>query len=77
MENDQSHPSEIAVGAHTRIVRERPVTFTCQECGELVTESRRPGPVPKFCNPCWPAVQAAKSAERVRRFRDRRRDRVL
>jgi len=72
MERDEGHQAEIAVGAHTRTVRERPVTFTCRECGETVTESRRPGPTPRYCNPCWPSVQAARSAERVRRYRERR-----
>jgi len=31
-------------------VRERPVTFTCRECGETVTESRRPG---QWSTPRW------------------------
>lgn len=73
MPEDETHATAIPVAAHARTIRERPVTFRCQECGDTVTESRRPGPTPRYCNPCWPAVQAARNAARVRRHRDRRR----
>ncbi len=70
---DETHPTTATVRGHTRTIRERPIRFVCQECGSEVTEYRRPGPTPHYCNPCWPSVQATKSAERVRRYRERHR----
>ncbi len=73
MSEDNSHATATQVTAHTRTIHERPITFRCQECGDVVTESRRPGPTPRYCNPCWPSVQTARNAARVRQHRERRR----
>ena len=39
----------------------RPVTFTCSWCYREVTEDRKPGPMPQYCQGC--AVEAKRSAE--------------
>lgn len=59
--------------AHTRTIRTRPVTFTCAECGQQVTEDLYPGPLPKYCNDCVRAVRQRQNAERVKRHRARQR----
>ncbi len=59
--------------AHTRVIKTRPVTFECAECGQLVTEDLFPGPAPKYCNGCIRAVRQRQNAERVKRHRARKR----
>lgn len=49
----------------------RPVTFRCQDCGELVTEERAPGPMPKYCQGCADAVRRAQTRDRVEAYRRR------
>ena len=35
---------------YERVVTSRPVTFTCQYCGEILTQLRMPGPLPTYCS---------------------------
>ena len=49
----------------------RPVTFRCQDCGELVTEERAPGPTPLYCRPCGVLVKRAQTRDRVEAYRRR------
>lgn len=58
---------------HSRVIKTRPVTFTCIECGQEVTEDLFPGPPPKYCNNCVREVRKRQTAERVRNFRVRQR----
>lgn len=57
------------VGTYTRRIKQRGVTFTCGECGEVVTELRYPGPTPKYCLGCVAAVRRRQARERKRRQR--------
>lgn len=38
------------VKPYERIVTSRPVTFTCQQCNQTVTQERMPGPMPSYCS---------------------------
>lgn len=58
--------------AYTRVIKTRPVTFTCQECGREVTEELYPGARPKYCMGCVREVSQRQNAERQRRYRARR-----
>lgn len=49
----------------------RPVTFRCEDCGELVTEERAPGPTPLYCRPCGELVRRAQTRDRVEAYRKR------
>lgn len=55
------------VKPYERIVTSRPVTFTCQQCDQSVTQERMPGPMPSYCgNRCrLNAAAARKRASRV------------
>jgi hypothetical protein len=68
-----SHYVRIKKPATARLVGKREVTFTCERCGNQVTEWRYPGPVPQYCAQCGPIVKHEKTAARVRRVRDRQR----
>ena len=37
------------IKSYERVVTSRPVTFTCQYCGEILTQLRMPGPLPTYC----------------------------
>jgi hypothetical protein len=54
---------------YTRTIKTRPVTFTCAECGQTVTEDLFPGGAPKWCNGCIREVRKRQNAERVRKHR--------
>lgn len=59
---------------YCRTVRTRLVTFTCQWCGQTVTQQRYPGPLPRYCDAfCQRYAQRDKTRDRVRRHRARRR----
>lgn len=58
---------------YRRTIQTRAVTFTCQGCGQLVTQQRYPGPTPHYCNDwCRYRAQREQTRERVRRLRARR-----
>lgn len=59
--------------AYTRVIKTHPVTFTCGECGQTVTEDLFPGAAPKYCNNCVGVVRRRQNAERVRKHRAQRK----
>jgi hypothetical protein len=56
-------------GAYRRVIRTRPMTFVCAECGREVTEEIYPGPMPKYRDGCIRNVRKRQTVERVRRHR--------
>lgn len=59
---------------YRRTVGTRPVTFTCQWCGQTVTQQRYPGPLPRYCDAfCQRWAQRDKTRDRVRRHRAHQR----
>ena len=72
----------IQVGMHTRTLKQREVTYSCQfpYCGRTVTELRYPGPTPRYCAFCKRELAQWRrqddrdaAAERMRRLREQRR----
>jgi hypothetical protein len=72
----------IQVGTHTRTLKQREVTYTCQfpYCEQTVTELRYPGPTPRYCPACkqkWKQWRREDdrddAAARMRRLRNQRR----
>lgn len=59
--------------AYSRVIKMRPVTLTCGECGQMVTEEHFPGTIPKYCATCMPAVKQRQTTARVRRLREKKR----
>lgn len=65
---------EVIVGSYVRVVHQREVTFTCQECGRVVTQLQYPGPQRRYCNSdCVVVANSRTSLARMRRLRARRR----
>ncbi len=62
----------ITVGSHTRTIRERPVTFRCEWCGNMGTEMRLPGPAPRYHAECKQEAQNSIAKARVKRMREHR-----
>ncbi|GAC1396171.1 MAG: hypothetical protein NVSMB65_15310 [Chloroflexota bacterium] len=59
---------------YRRTICTRAVIFTCQRCGQTVTQQRYPGPVPRYCSSfCQRRVQQDQTRTRVQRLRARRR----
>ena len=56
---------------HTRTIKERPITYTCEWCSAERTEMRYPGPKPRYCPECKTEAQNALAAGRMRRMRER------
>jgi len=72
----------IQVSTHTRTLKQREVTYTCQfpYCEQTITELRYPGPTPRYCPDCkqqwirWRREDDRDdAAARMRRLRDQRR----
>lgn len=62
-----------ALPAYQRVIRTRPTTFTCVHCGQTVTQERYPGRLPRYCGElCAGEAERAKTAERTRRYRERK-----
>jgi hypothetical protein len=70
------------VGTHSRTLKQREVTYTCQfpYCEQTVTELRYPGPTPLYCSSCRQMLREWRreddrdaAAARMRRLRDQRR----
>ncbi len=59
---------------YTRTIVSRPVTFTCQQCGGVVTQQRFPSPTPAYCGEaCAAEARREQTRARVRRHREARR----
>ncbi len=58
----------------TRTITERPVTYTCEWCSQERTETRYPGPKPRYCPECKTEAQNALAAGRMRRMRERQEE---
>ena len=56
---------------HTRTIKERPVTYTCEWCNTERTDMRYPSPTPRYCPECKAEAQTALAAGRMRRMRER------
>ncbi len=55
-----------------RTIKQRPITFRCEWCGEEHTQLRYPGPTPRYCSEaCKREAQNALAAARMRRRRGR------
>lgn len=72
----------IQVGTHTRTLKQREVTYTCQfpYCERSITELRYPGPTPRYCPDCRQKSERWRreddrdaAAARMQRLRDQRR----
>lgn len=62
------------ISGYTREVRTHQVTFTCQWCGERVTQQRWPGRPPAYCtDDCRRDAEREQTRERVRRHRAAKR----
>ena len=51
---------------------ERPVTYTCEWCGEEGTEMRPPGPKPRYHPQCYAEAHRGMNARRMREYRKRK-----
>jgi hypothetical protein len=70
----------LQVGSYRRTIRQRAVTYTCQDCGRTETVLRYPGPTPRYCAYCkamlerWRRqVDRPAAAARMWRLREERR----
>lgn len=54
----------------------RPITFTCEYCGEVVTELAGPGQTPHYCAAHKTEAKAHMSKMRVRAMRARQKART-
>jgi hypothetical protein len=48
-----------------------PITFTCEYCGQTVTEPHGPGQLPHYCAACYVAAQRSLNRQRVQAHRRR------
>jgi hypothetical protein len=70
----------LQVGSYHRTIRQRAVTYTCQDCGRTESVLRYPGPTPRYCAYCktllerWRRqVDRPAAAARMWRLREERR----
>lgn len=60
---------------YQRTMTTRAITFTCQGCGQQVTQQRYPGPPPRYCTDrCRLIARRTHTRARVQRLRARRQD---
>lgn len=65
---------DVIVRAYQRTLTEREVTFTCQECGRMVTQLHYPGPQRRYCSrECVASANRWASLLRMRQLRARRK----
>ncbi len=62
--------------AYRRVIKTQPITFTCEECGEEVTEDEYPGGDPQYCSDCVREIRKQQNRERVRQYGERKRKRA-
>ena len=63
--------------AYRRAIKTQPITFTCEECGEEVTEDQYPGGNPQYCSDCLREVRKQQNRERVMQYGERKRKRAV
>jgi hypothetical protein len=63
--------------AYRRVIKTQPITFTCEECGEEVTEDQYSGGNPQYCGDCIREVRKQQNRERVRQYGERKRKRAV
>jgi hypothetical protein len=68
-EQIQVEQKQVQLRARTRTLRQRPVTFRCAWCGQIVTELRFPGPTPRYGTAC--KAEATRHAEALKKARQR------
>ena len=61
---------------YKRVIKKQPITFTCEECGEEVTDDQYPGGNPQYCGDCIREVRKQQNRERVRHYWERKRKRA-
>lgn len=67
-----SDRSDDPIPGYSRTITSRTIRFTCQQCGDRVTQERFPGPAPVYCSAdCKQEAQRVQTRERVRRYRER------
>jgi hypothetical protein len=62
--------------AHRWVIKTQPITFTCEECGEDVTEDQYPGGNPQYCRDCLREVRKRQNRERFRQYGERKQKRA-
>jgi hypothetical protein len=68
--NEVDAAAQINVLAYRRVIRRRPVTFTCRWCGTTTTQERFPSPTPSYCSDaCRMEARRKSIRESVRRHR--------
>jgi hypothetical protein len=60
---------QVELRARSRTIKQRPVTFRCAWCGQIVTELRFPGPTPRYGTAC--KAEATRYAEALKKARQR------
>jgi hypothetical protein len=65
----QGERKQVRLSERSRTVKQRPVTFRCGWCGQLVTELRYPGPTPTYGLAC--KTEATRHAEAAKKARQR------
>ena len=65
----RSEHKQVLRGGGGRTIKQRPVTFQCQWCGQLVTELRYPSPTPVYGLAC--KTEALRYAEAAKKARQR------
>jgi hypothetical protein len=63
--------------AYRRVIKTQPITFTCEECGEEVTEDQYSGGNPQYCSDCIREVRKQQNREWVRQYGERKRKRAV
>lgn len=64
----------VTTKTHRRTMPIKEYTFDCARCGQTVTLARYPGRAPSLCDDCAAARKREQARERVRRYRERRKD---
>jgi hypothetical protein len=68
-EQIRAEQKQVELRARSRTITQRPVTFRCAWCGQIVTELRFPGPTPRYGAAC--KAEATRYAEALKKARQR------